>query len=152
MYYLNSRYYDPETGRFVNANDISFLDPESINGLNLYAYCGDNPVMYIDPNGTFFWFIFIGAIISGAIIGGISGGVSAVQNGSSFASGFLVGALTGAVTGAAIGLGGAIGAYSQYVDAELLLGSISFTAKIQNGTLKFGFSLGWGFEITIRLW
>lgn len=45
-----------------------------------------------------------------------------------------------------------IGAYSQYVDAELLLGSISFTAKIQNGTLKFGFSLGWGFEITIRLW
>lgn len=51
LYYLNSRYYDPETGRFVNADDISFLDPESINGLNLYAYCGDNPVMYIDPDG-----------------------------------------------------------------------------------------------------
>ena len=51
MYYLNSRYYDPETGRFVNADDISFLDPESINGLNLYAYCGDNPVMKIDLTG-----------------------------------------------------------------------------------------------------
>lgn len=51
MYYLNSRYYDPEIGRFVNADDISFLDPESINGLNLYAYCGDNPVMNVDPTG-----------------------------------------------------------------------------------------------------
>ena len=51
LYYLNSRYYDPETGRFVNADDISFLDPETINGLNLYAYCGSNPVMFIDPDG-----------------------------------------------------------------------------------------------------
>ena len=51
LYYLNSRYYDPEIGRFVNADDISFLDPETINGLNLYAYCGDNPVMKIDLTG-----------------------------------------------------------------------------------------------------
>lgn len=53
MYYLNSRYYDPEIGRFVNADDISFLDPETINGLNLYAYCGSNPVMFIDLLGLF---------------------------------------------------------------------------------------------------
>ena len=55
LYYLKSRYYDPETGRFLNADDISYLDPETINGLNLYAYCGNNPVMRTDANGTNWW-------------------------------------------------------------------------------------------------
>ena len=52
LYYLKSRYYDPETGRFITIDDISYLDPETINGLNLYAYCGDNPVMRIDSKGN----------------------------------------------------------------------------------------------------
>ena len=39
LYFLKTRYYDPETGRFMTIDDISYLDPESINGLNLYAYC-----------------------------------------------------------------------------------------------------------------
>ena len=30
---------------------ISYLDPETIGGLNLYAYCLNNPVMYVDPTG-----------------------------------------------------------------------------------------------------
>ncbi len=46
-----SRYYDPQTGRFINADTIDYLDPESINGLNLYAYCGNNPINLYDPNG-----------------------------------------------------------------------------------------------------
>ena len=110
LYYLKSRYYDPETGRFITIDDISYLDPETINGLNLYAYCGNNPVMNVDPNGTFFWMIFLGAMLAGALFGGVSGGISAVQNGQSFWKGALVGAFTGAVTGAALGLGGALGA------------------------------------------
>ena len=52
LYYLKSRYYDPETGRFITIDDISYLDPETINGLNLYAYCGNNPVMRIDSKGN----------------------------------------------------------------------------------------------------
>jgi len=51
LYYLQSRYYDPETGKFLNADTMEYLDPESINGLNLYAYCGNDPVMYSDPSG-----------------------------------------------------------------------------------------------------
>ena len=39
MYYLMTRYYDPKTGRFINADSIEYLEPETINGLNLYAYC-----------------------------------------------------------------------------------------------------------------
>ena len=55
LYYLQTRYYDPEIGRFITIDSIEYLDPESINGLNLYAYCGDNPVMGYDPNGTWDW-------------------------------------------------------------------------------------------------
>ena len=52
LYYLKTRYYDPEVGRFITIDDLSYLDPDTINGLNLYAYCGDNPVMAVDPNGA----------------------------------------------------------------------------------------------------
>ena len=48
-----TRYYDPEIGRFVNADDVSYLDPETLNGCNLYAYCGNDPINYFDPDGTF---------------------------------------------------------------------------------------------------
>ena len=51
LYFLKTRYYDPEVGRFITIDDISYLDPESINGLNLYAYCLNNPIRYSDPNG-----------------------------------------------------------------------------------------------------
>lgn len=52
LYYLQTRYYDPETGRFINADTLEYLDPETIDGLNLYAYCGNNPVMRIDSQGS----------------------------------------------------------------------------------------------------
>ena len=55
LYYLKTRYYDPEVGRFITIDDISYLDPDTINGLNLYAYCGNNPVMRVDPNGNKWW-------------------------------------------------------------------------------------------------
>ncbi len=51
LYYLKTRYYDPETGRFITIDDISYLAPDTINGLNLYAYCGNNPVMRVDLSG-----------------------------------------------------------------------------------------------------
>ena len=53
LYYLNSRYYNPEIGRFINADDVEYLDADTINGLNLYAYCGSNPANLIDPFGQF---------------------------------------------------------------------------------------------------
>ena len=53
LYYLKSRYYDPQTGRFINMDGVEYADPPFLNGLNLYAYCNNNPVMYVDPNGNF---------------------------------------------------------------------------------------------------
>jgi len=57
LYYLNSRYYDPETGRFVNADDIGVLTQakDILNGLNLYSYCNNNPVNFTDENGNAWW-------------------------------------------------------------------------------------------------
>lgn len=38
LYYLKTRYYDPETGRFISQDYIEYIAPDIINGLNLYAY------------------------------------------------------------------------------------------------------------------
>jgi RHS repeat-associated protein len=46
LYYYDARYYDPELGRFIQAD--KYLD-----SLNRYAYCWNNPVMYIDPTGYY---------------------------------------------------------------------------------------------------
>ena len=43
---MGHRYYSPELCRFIQPNDIEYLDPSSINGLNLYCYCMNNPVNY----------------------------------------------------------------------------------------------------------
>ena len=116
LYYLKTRYYDPEVGRFINADDITYIDPETINGLNLYAYCGNNPVMRVDGNGTFFLSLLIGALIAGVISGTFSA-VNTVRNGGGFLDGlgaFLGGFITGGVLGAAAILGGglAVGAFA----------------------------------------
>jgi len=50
FYYLQSRYYDPEIGRFINA-DIFVSTGTGLNGFNMFAYCGNNPVSYIDSTG-----------------------------------------------------------------------------------------------------
>ena len=62
-YYLQSRYYDPETGRFLNADGQ--LNQDTMQGYNLYAYCGYNPVNRIDPDGK-------NAIVFGAVLGALT--------------------------------------------------------------------------------
>jgi len=52
LYYLTTRYYDPETCRFVTADDPAYLGANGdLISYNLYAYCSNNPVMYVDPTG-----------------------------------------------------------------------------------------------------
>ena len=69
LYFLKTRYYDPEVGRFITIDDLSYADPEIIHGLNLYAYCGNNPVMYTDPTGTAKWWEWLlGAVVCVALV------------------------------------------------------------------------------------
>ena len=60
LYYLNSRYYDPETGRFISADSIVPGVSSSVDGYNLFAYCFNNPVNMIDEDGDWpSWFDFL---------------------------------------------------------------------------------------------
>ena len=68
LYYLKSRYYDSEICRFLSMDDISYLDSQTLNGLNLYAYCGNDPINKVDPNGQF-WISLIVGLTLGAIVG-----------------------------------------------------------------------------------
>ena len=53
LYYLQSRYYNPEIGRFLNADGLLNGNGD-ILGYNMFAYCSNNPVMFNDKNGCGF--------------------------------------------------------------------------------------------------
>ena len=114
LYYLQTRYYDPELGRFISQDSLDYADPETINGLNLYAYCGDNPVMNVDPTGEFFLTLF--AVLGGIVLAGVMSGISAVVNASedenkwgAFLGGFVNGVFSGIGVAAGIATGGVLG-------------------------------------------
>ncbi len=118
-YYLNARYYSSAMGRFISPDELSILDEtkSQINGLNLYMYCGDNPVMNVDPSGNFFLTALLIGVIAGAAIGFTTQVVNdykddgQVFNGSvsigDYFGGTLCGALLGGTIGAIVGIGGA---------------------------------------------
>jgi uncharacterized protein RhaS with RHS repeats len=60
---MGSRYYNPEIGRFINADDSDILDGRNNHILenNLFAYCLNNPIIYHDPKGKFAQFTLEGA-------------------------------------------------------------------------------------------
>ena len=57
LYYLQSRYYDPEVGRFINADSFVSTGQGTV-GSNMFAYCGNNPIVCVDPTGEFIDTIF----------------------------------------------------------------------------------------------
>ncbi len=131
MYYLQSRYYDPNTGRFINADRQL---NGSILGYNLFAYCENNPVMWIDPTGNWpSWgqvlaavatvavaAVFVAAVVSSAGAVGVAAGVFTASIGA-----------TGNMVSAAITLGtlgtyfvaGGIGACALSDAGEILTGT-----------------------------
>jgi RHS repeat-associated protein len=75
LYYLNSRYYDPDTGRFINADIPEILKlSQDVARYNLFTYCHNDPVNYVDPFGlseteaTIFGMAAIGGLINAASI------------------------------------------------------------------------------------
>ena len=111
FYYLQSRYYDPATRRFINADVYSSTDSSDAVSCNMFAYCNNNPVIASDENGEWLTFL-IGAVV-GAATEYVSQVVKNVKNGASISDALTqninvkdiaVAALSGAVT-ACIGAG-----------------------------------------------
>lgn len=72
---MQSRLYDQNTGRFINAGSTDYLGANGdINSYNLFAYCSNNPVNYADPSGKFV--VSIGMGFSAVCIGGLSYSIS----------------------------------------------------------------------------
>lgn len=135
LYYLQNRYYNPEIGAFISPDSVDYLDPETIGGLNLYCYCNNNPVMYVDSNGHFAFFIL--AAIIGGVIGGIGAGVTAYADG---ARGWeLVGWTTLGLVGGAVA-GGCLGATAAWMLTGTATASVTAT--------YYGFqSLAWAYTL-----
>ncbi len=105
LYYLQSRYYNPEIGRFINADAFASTGQGAL-GNNMYAYCLNNPVMGYDPLGRFgLTALICGAIIiSGStLVGGLLGAFSAATTDGNVVESAIEGAITGAI-GATFGL------------------------------------------------
>ena len=101
MYFLKSRYYNPELHRFINA-DGYVQTGQGVLSLNTFAYCVNNPIIFADETGQ-----FVGAIVGG-IIGAISGGISAKSNGRTVLSGVIGGFAGGFACGLIADAGAAL--------------------------------------------
>ena len=97
FYYLNSRYYDPEICRFVNADGYASTG-SALLGHNMFAYCLSDPINHIDPDGEFAIttaFLLTGLAVT--LISGLDMGISASMCGQNFWAGFGAGCIGGAV-------------------------------------------------------
>ena len=149
LYYLNSRYYDPEIGRFINIDEISVIDltKVALNGFNLYVYCLNNPINGVDEDG-YILSILIGLLVAagiGALVGGISYAAGYVLNGiftndwewswGDFLGSIIGGAIGGLLSPAGFYFGAFMGSFTTSIISDIL----NFTF---NGTeLNWGTSL-----------
>ncbi len=73
FYYLQSRYYDAATCRFISADSIEQLGTNNdFTSLNLFVYCGNEPVMREDNGGTF-WFVSVLVGVATQYVGDVVG-------------------------------------------------------------------------------
>ena len=136
LYWVSSRYYSPEICRWISPDSIEYLDIETVNGLNLYCYCGNDPINNIDPSGHFAvtTLIILGLIGVGAVVGGTVAGVNCYNNGSTGWE------LVGDILGGAL-IGGAIGGIVGYFAAPGIAAMLSSTGTIW-GALAFAEGMG----------
>ena len=107
LYYLQSRYYNPDWGRFINADGYTSTG-QGVLGNNMFAYCGNNPVSRADDGGEF-WHIVAGAAVGAAIGALVTGFTSYMTDGQVDWTAVGLSALSGAASGALAATGACIG-------------------------------------------
>ncbi len=99
LYYLNSRYYNPEVGRFINADTISAVGNfNNIYNKNIYSYTDNNPINRIDTEGKAWWALASG--VFGALVGGVTKVATNIIEGESWSNGIFGSMVGGFFTGA----------------------------------------------------
>ena len=139
LYYLNSRYYDAELGRFINADNISILaeGKELFNGLNLFVYCGNNPVNNTDESGASWWDKFwkgLLDVLSVIVVAAVVIGLTVLSIATAGAGSVLLGVAIG-VTAMSTAAGAISGAFSAITNGT------SFAAGVFGGAIR-GFGTG----------
>ena len=169
---MNGRLYDPLLRRFLNA-DENIQDPHNTQNYNKYGYVMNNPLMYSDPSGEFFFAALapllgdiIAGIITGAVVGATIGAGSYLLNAiitgnfslKDFGRSILMGAVTGAVSG---GIYNASLFTAGFSYTNHILGSIVASVlpawEINIGDFNFSISpsiaigKGWGFGANVSV-
>ena len=170
LYYLQSRYYDPVVGRFLNADDTDYLGADgSFLSYNLFAYCANNPVNRVDANGHWSGWATAGIIVGAALciaavtvltcgigtatlagavaVGAAKGALIGVAIGTAAGGGIgyaATGTLEGTLTGAAIGFGAGsvVGAVAGGTSAGLQYGTFSSKTSLMEHFTKHGDEFG----------
>ena len=154
LYYLTTRFYDYMTGRFLNADvpSICFDDGLTLpEGCNLYSYCRNNPISYVDPTGHspkwWQWLLFgIGAALVVGAITVLTMGVGTSIMATTMAGAVMHGAAVGTLIGASVGAGlGAVigGATSDWSVEGILEGAMTgfgigaFVGAIAGGSVGY---------------
>ena len=132
FYYLQSRYYDGVTGRFLNADEITYITlSENFNEYNMFSYCNNNPVKAVDYNGH------AAANIVGGIIGGIVGALLGYIIADALGlEGWKRWLFIGAVTVAGIVVGAVIGPYIARASKQIINVINSGIRKASGAALK----------------
>lgn len=137
LYYLGSRYYDATTGRFLNAD--SYINAnDKLNGNNIFAYCSNNPIKYVDSDGEWIH------IVAGGIIGGVTSFISAKLTGASTTDALIsaaYGTASGALTAAFPAAGVLIGTVSGVAESLTIdiKNNESPSVIVSNAVISAGF-------------
>lgn len=126
-YYLQSRYYNPTWGRFINADNYINANGDLL-GFNMFAYCGNNPVMGYDPTGEWNW-------------GGVVAGLGIIAATAVTVATFGAGSGLGVLIAAAAITTGATMTYAAATDSAMVI-DVSASAQVEpDKYAKVGFSL-----------
>ena len=136
LYYLQSRYYNPQFCRFISA-DTYVSTGQSILGHNMFAYCLNNPVNLSDPTGNFAIGFWMASIIGGAIAGAVVNLTSYLfTNTDPTVEGVVTALAMGTLSGAVSGLASSVDGYDKV---------FSFVAGVASG-IYAGFTTEGPFE------